>query len=245
MRSFSVICLLCLPFGLAGAAETSADTAAADKLFQEGKFAEAKENYEAKFREDSSNYHVTGQLGAISLFSNRLAEAETWLKTALRLHPDLRQAKIMLAETYYRLGRFREAASLWRQAGREAEAKKLESFGDLTPYEVQWPGDHQAVLPFLVTDPLPLVAVRVNDSPAVNFLIDTGAAKIILDPEFAKEVGARQFDSQTGTFAGGKQASFRHGRVDSVTLGQFRSYALTFDFVAMRLFLKKGSSTLR
>src|SRR5262249_6477006 len=37
--------------------------------------------------------------------------------------------------------------------------------------------------------------------------------------DFAKEVGAKQFGSVTGTFAGGKQAAVQEGRIDSLTLG--------------------------
>jgi len=55
----------------------------------------------------------------------------------------------------------------------------------------------------------------------VNFLIDTGAAEVILDTDFAKEVNAKLFGSQTGTFAGGKTAAFHFGRIDSLGLGDF------------------------
>jgi predicted aspartyl protease len=76
-------------------------------------------------------------------------------------------------------------------------------------------------LTFVNTDPLPVVRVRVNASDEVNFLIDTGASEIVLDPDFAKMVGAKTFGSVTGIFAGGNQAATVQGRIDSLTLGDF------------------------
>jgi hypothetical protein len=72
-----------------------------------------------------------------------------------------------------------------------------------------------------MTDPLPVVQVRVNGSEPANFFIDTGGAEVVIDAEFAQEVGAVQFGPETGTFAGGQQAGFHHGRVDSLTIGDF------------------------
>jgi hypothetical protein len=43
-------------------------------------------------------------------------------------------------------------------------------------------------VPFVVTDPLPLVRVSVNNHPAL-FFIDTGAGNTTLDPAFAAEAG--------------------------------------------------------
>jgi hypothetical protein len=66
-----------------------------------------------------------------------------------------------------------------------------------------------------------MVRVRVNGGHEVNFFIDTGAAEVILDTEFAKEVGATVFGSATGTFVGDRQAPIQFGRIDSLTLGDF------------------------
>ncbi|MDZ7291675.1 MAG: retropepsin-like domain-containing protein [candidate division KSB1 bacterium] len=76
-------------------------------------------------------------------------------------------------------------------------------------------------LKFVMTDPLPGVQVRVNGGEPVNFFIDTGGSEIFIDTEFAKEIGAMRFGSQTGTFAGGQQGDFAYGRIDSLTLNDF------------------------
>jgi predicted aspartyl protease len=105
-----------------------------------------------------------------------------------------------------------------RAAGQETRAKMLASFKDQKPYEVEGRGDSTSVK-FVMTDPLPLVRVRVNGGDEVNFFIDTGAAEVVLDSEFAKQLGVRQFGSEKGTFAGGKEAAVGFGRIDSLTLG--------------------------
>lgn len=63
-----------------------------------------------------------------------------------------------------------------------------------------------------------MVAVEVNGKPA-HFLIDTGGPDIIIDPDFAKEVGATVVDDGVGVFAGGLRATVRRTVVDSFALG--------------------------
>ena len=76
---------------------------------------------------------------------------------------------------------------------------KLESFKGQTPYEIQ--GDGQSTrLKFLKTDPLPLVSVRVNGGEEVTFFIDTGGSEVVLDTEFAKELGLTQLRGSAGHF---------------------------------------------
>jgi len=123
-----------------------------------------------------------------------------------------------LAEVHYRRDRFQDAAPLFRAVGKKAMADKLESFKGASPYEIE--GNNETTLKFVITDPLPVVQVRVNGSESVNFFIDTGGSEILLDSTFADEVGAERFGSEKGAVAGGK-ASVQHGKVNSITLGDF------------------------
>ena len=61
----------------------------------------------------------------------------------------------------------------------------------------------------------------MNNSEPVNFFIDTGGDELIIDNEYAKEIGVVQFGAMMGTFAGGKKAAVQQAKVDSVTLGDF------------------------
>jgi predicted aspartyl protease len=116
-------------------------------------------------------------------------------------------------------------------------AKKLDSFSGVSPYRM---ADTVASVEvkFIMTDPLPVIEVQVNKSDRVNFFIDTGGAEVIIDSEFAKEVNAANFGSDTGTFAGGKQASIEHGRVDSIILNDLVVKNIPVTIMDVRRFSK-------
>jgi predicted aspartyl protease len=192
--------------------------ASADELFQAGQFAEAGKRYAATVADDPQNYQATLRLGEIALLANRLDEAEKWLSKASALKPEDTAAKLALAQVYYRRDEFLKAAPLLRAAGKEANAKTLESFKGQTPYEIEGQGQETS-LKFLATDPLPLVQVRVNGGKEVTFFLDTGAPVVCLDTEFARELGVEDFGREEGTFAGGKKAAVGMGRIASLTLG--------------------------
>lgn len=194
--------------------------AEADSLFAHGQFDKAYGAYQKVLTKEAENYQAIVRLGHIALLSNKLDDAEKWLTKAIELEPVDQKPVMFLAEAYYRSDDFVRAAPLMRAVGREALAAKLESFQDVTPYHIESETD-VTTIDFVTTDPLPIVKLRINDSEEVHFIIDTGGAELIIDSEFAKEVGVVQFGAQTGTFAGGKQAPFEHGRIDSVTLGEF------------------------
>ena len=220
MKSMSIGFFVLLVSINAVADDGAKRTQAADALFRSGKFAEAELAYAEVVAKSPHDLRAVGRLGALDLLSNRLTEARRWLEEAIQIDPQDIPSRLLLAEVFYRQDRFVEAARLLRAAGQEARAKALESFQGLRAYEIQ--GEEQStIVKFLVTDPLPLIQVEINGKEAV-FLIDTGAAEVILDPEFAKQVGARVFGSSgQGTFAGGKRATVEEGRIDVLTLGGF------------------------
>lgn len=193
------------------------DLESANSLFKAGKFAKAEKIYAKILNEDRKNHRAVVRLGEISLLSNRLDDAEKWLTEAIKLKPEEKAAKSLLAEVFYRRDEFQRAVQLFRSVGKESRAKQLESFKSVSPNKID--GPEVTSLKFVMTDPLPVVQIRVNNSELVNVLIDTGGAALIIDNEFAKEVGAVQFEAETGTFAGGKKAAVHQGKVDSATLG--------------------------
>jgi tetratricopeptide (TPR) repeat protein len=208
---------------------------AADTLFRAGKFGEADKAYGEIAAKDPKSFRAIVRLGVLAQLSNRLADSEKWLQKAIQLNPKETSAKLLLAEVFRRLDKFDRAAPLLQAAGNEAQAKTLESFKGQTPYELQTTAQSTA-LKFVVTDPLPLVRVRVNGKADATFLIDTGASDVVLDPEFAMQVGAKEFGGTTGTFAGGKTAKFQHGRIDSLTLGDFEIKNVPIDVLDTRRF---------
>ena len=76
---------------------------------------------------------------------------------------------------------------------------KLKAFEGQTPYEVHGDGD-VTHLKFVKLDPLPLVHVRINGGPEVVFFIDTGGSELLLDTQFAQELGVKSLGSVDGNF---------------------------------------------
>jgi predicted Zn-dependent protease len=83
----------------------------ANRLFQVGKFAEAGRLYSRMAAQNPKDYSATLQLGRIALLSNRLDDAQKWLEEAIALQPGDADAKVMLAEAFYRRDDFQKAAA--------------------------------------------------------------------------------------------------------------------------------------
>jgi tetratricopeptide (TPR) repeat protein len=194
--------------------------------------------------QNPKDYSATLQLGRIALLSNRLDDAEKWLEEAIALQPGDADAKVMLAEAFYRRDNFQKAAASLN--GVEVSANKLitsqyptlnvaklESFKGQTPYEVHGNGQTTR-LKFLKTDPMPLVSVRVNGSDEVTFFIDTGGSEVALDTEFAKELGLPQFGEVRGTFSSGEHADVQQSRIESLTSGDWKIKNLPIVTLALR-----------
>jgi hypothetical protein len=232
----SAICLLVVLVASWAASAQPAEPrpspmASADRLFEAGEFAVAREQYARIVAEHPDDYPTILGFGRVALLSNRLADAENWLKKASALRPGDTDPKVMLAEVYYRRDDFEKAAaalsgidvganSLIASQYPTLNVAKLQSFKGQVPYELR--GDGQSTrVKFLRTDPLPLVSVRVNGGREVTFFIDTGGSEIALDTAFARELGVPQFGAVQGTFSGGQHAEVHQGRIDSLTLGDW------------------------
>src|SRR6478672_6091919 len=203
----------------------------AGQLFRAGKFSEAGKLYSQVAAQNPKDYSAILQLGRIALLSNRLDEAQKWLETALALQPGNADAKVMLAQAFYRRDEFQKAATalngidvssnkLIREQYPTLNVAMFESFKGQTPYELKGNGTSTRVK-FVRTDPLPLVNVRVNGGDEVTFFIDTGGSEVTLDTDFAKELGVPKFGVVQGTFSGGQHTEVQLGRIESLTLGDW------------------------
>src|SRR5262249_16274740 len=150
-------------------------TKTADTLFGFGKFTEADAAYRALSLKDPKNVHAILRLGELALFSNRLSEAESRLQEVLARGPENKQAKKLLAEAFYRQDDFDRAAKLLGELKQDVRAAQLASFRGQHAYAHEMPAGGPVTLPFVVTDPLPIVRAKVNGGEEVNFVIDTGA----------------------------------------------------------------------
>ena len=169
--------------GLGTAAQNLKNT---HKLFNAGKFAEAKAAYSAVLARNSTHLNSMIYMGHTSLLLNQWDDAERWLVKATAIGAKQLVINQLLAELYYRRNDFQKAALYFRAIKRIPMARKLESFNAQTPYKTDSDFD-QAVIPFIVAEPLPLLAVVINGVHQGNFIIDTGGGELILDTAFAKQ----------------------------------------------------------
>ena len=216
----------------------------ADRLFQAGKFDAAGKHYSKIVAQNPKDDSAILQLGRIALLSNRLDQAQKWLEKAKTLQPDDTDAKVMLAEVFYRRDDFQKAAAslngvdvsnnkLIISQYPTLNVAKLESFKGQKPYDLQGNGESTR-LKFVRTEPLPIVNVRVNGGDEVTFFIDTGGSEVALDTDFAKELGVPQFGAVQGTFSGGQHQEVKLGRIESLAVGDWTVKNLPVGMLPLR-----------
>src|SRR5262249_51093316 len=189
---------------------------AADTLFAAGAFRQAEQIYSRILSENPSERKALERRGSIALYSNRLSEAKAMLRCSVELDPSNPKLRGLLAESYYRSHEFQEAAALFRSVGREAMARKLESFKDKTPYHSI---GEETVVKLVQTDPLPVVSARLNGGEPGLFIVDTGGSELIVDTEAAQRAGVKLFGAETTTYAGDLKGSYEHGALAELQLG--------------------------
>lgn len=207
----------------------------ADDAYRQGHFTEAEAAYLHALEAAPADTKVLQRLGTLALWHNRTEQAEDYLLRALdsapvwrRFWPLNAELKSRLALTCYRMDRFADAARWFDEAAGpvalgpfrelDSHARALRLFDGLVPYALEGPDESQ--IPFVITDPLPVVEVTVNGAAPMPFVIDTGGAELILDTEFARQVGAVLAATATGQGAG-PSGAYGMGRVDAVGIGEF------------------------
>ena len=141
----AIVVVPCSSPGHAASQPKPSQSDAAARLFEVGKFAEAGELYAQMATKNPNDHAATLQLGRIALLSNRLEDAQKWLEQALVLQPGDDDAKVMLAEAFYRRDDFQRAAAALSGVDVATNkliiaqyptlnVAKLESFKGQTPY---------------------------------------------------------------------------------------------------------------
>jgi predicted aspartyl protease len=198
----------------------------AGTLAKDGQFAEALVACNAALAKNPNDPTCLLLKARLFVWMNKVHEAKVPILSLLKspshskppLEPDVRKAAFsLLGECCYRKDDFEDAAGFFRSAGKEEKAVQLEGFKGIKPNLIT-PRNTTAHIPFVVTDPLPVVTLTANGVQA-NFIIDTGASDVVLDLDFADKIGVRSLSNSTGTFAGGKTATESSGRLNSLQLG--------------------------
>lgn len=179
-------------------------------LFKAGNFAAARDCYQAVLKQAPDDPAANLQAGALALYANDVESATRHLKAAQNHGLDENRITRLLAAAEAR----RPAPGL---------------------YQIKMDGDSVRI-PFAYTDPLPVLKVRVNGSRDAYFVLDTGAGHVVLDPQFAKELGLETKEGGMGTFAGGQHAQVRTTMLDTIAVGGVTIGKLPADVLPTRDF---------
>jgi hypothetical protein len=148
-------------------------------------------------------------------------EAEARFAQALALDPENTRAFMGLVFTYYQTNRYERCRHLPAGPGETLKVPHLDmmlAFEDEEPYRITWAEEPRAVVPFVATDPLPIIEVEVEGRP-LKALIDTGGDAFILDSEIADSLGIDIVASMMGMFAGGQEAEVGFAKARSLSMG--------------------------
>lgn len=147
--------------------------------------------------------------------------AERWALAVLERDPDNVPALNKLALSHFQTGAYGRCSEIpeeKRGLMRFAHLDLMMAFGDREPYEAHWGGSEASEVPFLVTDPLPMMAVELN-GVGLTSLVDTGADLFVVDAGIADSLGIEIVAELMGMFAGGMEAKVGLAIADSLRLG--------------------------
>jgi hypothetical protein len=193
----------------------------AELLYESGSFAQAREAVTPLLRARKPSLDALGLGARLAFLLGDYDAAEGLFAELMRRDPSDPHAVTGLILTYYQTNAFARAAELPEKVRDAVQFPYLDlmlAFGDEAPYRVTWAGEHRTSVPFVVSDPLPVIEVEIAGRH-VNAIIDTGADVFILDTEVAKSLGIERITSMMGMFAGGMQAEIGFGRTDSLGIG--------------------------
>jgi predicted aspartyl protease len=198
--------------------KASAELAAAQQLYADGKFAQAQDA--AQKLSDGDKYSVAGlQLRArLELSANNVSAAQADLLQARRLDLHNRTTLQLLALAFTRADRFADAAPFLEQVDKVAEARQAQALAGTEAYHIEGLGLEDRIR-LIRVDPLPVVAVRLNGGDVMYFLVDTGGPEVLLDSSLADKLDLKDMGATEGTFAGGTQQSIGHSVLPSLAIG--------------------------
>jgi len=168
--------------------------AAEDAAFAAGDFAAAEANYAALLAQHPDDAAALAGLARIRLYQERVADARDLANRALAIQADNATAEKVLATAAMRDAAFAPDV-----------------------YQLSMP-KAGATIRFVATDPLPVLKATVG-ARQVYFLIDTGAPDLVIDRDFAAEIGLKSADAGQGTFAGGQHAPVAKSLLPAVSFG--------------------------
>jgi len=191
--------------------------------YQAGHFATAKETLQAPLEAGEASDAAKLLMGELEYLTGDYAVAEKILLDLKENGGILTRinADVKLVLVYYQTNQYTKSHDLLPRLDRVIPHPILEfmkAYGEEEPYRVDWNGQTETTLPFVIADPLPLVEVEVNGEP-IYALFDTGGDAFIVDSELAASMGIEPLATFMGTYAGGLKAETSYAKTGSLKLG--------------------------
>ncbi|MBN1696104.1 MAG: aspartyl protease family protein [Spirochaetales bacterium] len=196
-------------------------------LYHAGYFEEAKALCSELIREEETESDILFLMSELYYLYGRYTDAEALLHRILMNHSDDAanriRAKLSLLFIYYQTNRYEEGKHLFEGEGNIIlpYCELMKAFGDEKPYRIEWMRegeDKKTAVPFVFTDPLPLLQVEIGGT-SIGVLIDTGGDLLIIDTDVSERLGVKPFSSITGVFGGGKKTEIELSKIDSLVIG--------------------------
>jgi hypothetical protein len=152
------------------------------------------------------------------------ASAAAMFLEVLERDPGNARALTGLVLTHYQTNEFSHCDELPQDVLENVRLPHLDlmlAFGDEAPWQLHWAEGPATVVPFVESEPLPVIEIAINGRH-IAAIIDTGGDLLILDSETADSIGIEPVASMMGTFAGGLQSEVGFARADSLWLGGAR-----------------------
>lgn len=189
----------------------------AEKLVQLGDMQEATDILAPMLQGETPPPQAIYLSAQIAYIGGKYAEAERFYQTLLNDHPDYTaKAKLGLKYVYYQTNQYQKAQAV-TDAGESGMGDMMRAFGGKEPYKVNWADREEAVIPFVVTDPLPVIPVEVNGK-RLRLIVDTGAGETYLNESAAQAMGIDPVATEVGEYAGDVTVETKYGIVDSMRL---------------------------
>lgn len=211
----------------------------AQALFSLGDFDKTRTVLEPLLKEKPVSAEAIYLTAQIEYLTGNYSKAEEHYLSLIKNHSDDfgAQAEYGLQMVYYQTNEYRKAADLFTGQAHEADPilEMMKGFGDSRPYEINWNGKEETTIPFLVTDPLPIIPIEINGI-RINALIDTGGDSLVLDETLVSALGVETIAKGTGA-GGGGTTDIMWGKTDTLKLGDVEMQNIPTLIVPSSLFV--------
>jgi predicted aspartyl protease/Flp pilus assembly protein TadD len=207
-----------------------------DTLWAAGLFDEGEETYGLALRLDGSEPRAHHGLARALATHGRLDDALEEVRTAIRLDPAEGEFHHTAGVLLERQHRYAEAAAAFRDyvarlphhdrsetaAWTRAQIRFLDSFGDRTPIDLP-AGQDTWTVPLRIADGKALVAIGINGSRPIEFVLDTGAEQTVLSQDVGRRRGVAPVAYMQSAGVGDVGVrGLQIGRIDRLDVGPLR-----------------------